>query len=236
MAEGNVHKHLKKLALYFLKEKCVDLVANEVDFKNAYSIADAVGLNLKRKEVRVIEVKATKGDFIRDKKLFGEKTSYFVHAHYSYIMCPTDIIQPEELPHGYGLLWVDENDKIEIIKKPIKNTARLKTLFDTTLKRTSRSLTNTFLFHEENKDHKDPTEGKYSRNPLVDFIAATCPVCKKRNKYLVNIQDTEVKCSKRGCGENIDLTKARKRVITSYNNTFITKVNKLTENSLEKDN
>lgn len=229
MAEGDVHKHLKKLALYWLKSVVTDVVANEVDFKNAYSVADAVGCNLKRKEVRVIEVKATKGDFLRDKKLFGEKTSYFLHAHYSYIMCPTGIIQPDELPHGYGLIWVDEYDNLTVEKKPIKNTSRLKTLFDTTLKRTMRSLTNTFLFHEENKDHKDPTGGKYSRNPLVDFVAATCPFCKKRSQYLVNVDDVEVKCSKRGCGATINLTKARKRVITSYNKTFINQINKLVE-------
>jgi len=130
--EGIVHAHLKIIAVNYLKTKVTDLVATEVKFINAYSIADAVGLNLKRREVRVIEVKATNADFIRDKKLFGAKTSYFVHAHYSYIMCPTGVIKPTDLPHGYGLLYVNDRDEIEIAKKPLKNTGRLKTLFDTT--------------------------------------------------------------------------------------------------------
>lgn len=225
MAEGIVHSHLKKLALYFLKEKCTDLVANEVDFFNAYSIADAVGLNLKRREVRVIEVKATRGDFLRDKKLFGDKTSYFYHAHYSYIMCPTNVIQADEIPHGYGLLWVDEYDTITIVKKPIKNTARLKTLFDTTLKRTVRSLTNTFLFHQENKENKDETNGKFSRNSKIKLISARCSNCKKSTKDLVHIEKTKtIKCK---CGALIDLERAKIREITGFNNNFINKVNKL---------
>lgn len=226
--EGEIHKHLKKLGLYFLKEKVTDIVANEVEFNNAWSVADCVGLNLKRKEVRVIEVKATKGDFKRDTKLFGEKTSYFYHAHYSYIMCPRDIIFPEEIPHGYGLLWVDENDNIEVVKKPIKNTARLKTLFDTTLKRTARSLTNTFLYHEENKENKDETSGKFSRNATIKLISVRCPVCKKSTKELINKSYLgNIKCSKKGCTGEIDLEKAKIREITGFNDAFIKKINKL---------
>lgn len=230
MAEGEIHAHLKKIALLFLKEKCTDLIGTEVPFKNAYSIADCVGINLKRKEIRVIEVKATKADFIRDKKLFEEKTSYFGHAHYSYIMCPKEVILPSDLPYGYGLIWVDEFDNLSLVKRPIKNTKRLKTMFDTTLKRTARSLTNTFLFHNENKENKDLTAGKYSTSPLVDFISATCPKCKKRTQFLVNVNDLEVKCSRRACETTIDLTRARKHVITSYNKTFISKINKIIEN------
>lgn len=228
MAEGEVHKHLKKIALHFLKSKVTDLIATEVEFNNAWSVADAVGLNLKRREVRVIEVKATKGDFTRDTKLFGDKTSYFYHAHYSYIMCPENIIKPEEVPYGYGLIWVDENDVCNIVKNPIKNTARLKTLFDTTLKRTARSLTNTYLYHEENKENKDETAGKFSRNAVVKLISVRCPVCKKATKELINKDFTgTIKCSQRSCIGQIDLSKAKIREVTGFNNAFINKINKL---------
>lgn len=225
MAESETHKHLKRLALHWLKAKVTDLVANEVEFNNAWSIADAVGLNLKRREVRVIEVKASLGDFKRDTKLFGAKTSYFYHAHYSYIMCPTDVIKPEELPHGYGLLWVDAYDNIEIIKKPIKNTARLKTLFDTTLRRTARSLTNTHLFHEENKAAKDETQGKFKRNADILLVAVRCPNCRKHAKELIRKDVTKtIKCK---CKTEIDLTNAKIREITGFNKAFINKINKL---------
>ena len=223
--EGDVHKHLKMLALHFLKEKCGDLVCPEVDFYNAWSVADAVGLNFKRKEVRVVEEKATKGDFKRDKKLFDDKTSYFYHAHYSYIMCPSGVINAEELPYGYGLLWVDENDNISVIKKPIKNTSRLKTLFDTTMKRTAKQLTNTFLYYEQNKENKDDTNGKFSRNSLIKYVSVRCPVCKKSIKDLIHKNKTkELKCK---CGGIVDLSKAKVREITGFNKNFIDKVNKL---------
>ncbi|MNN01383.1 hypothetical protein D3C81_1140000 [compost metagenome] len=201
------------------------MVCNEVDFYNAWSIADAVGLNFKRKEVRVVEVKATKGDFKRDTKLFGDKTSYFYHAHYSYIMCPTNVINIEDLPHGYGLLWVDEHDNITTVKKPIKNTARLKTLFDTTMKRTVKQLTNTYLYYEQNKENKDETNGKFSRNSNIKFISVRCPSCKKSMKDLIHKDKTKViKCK---CKAEIDLTKAKIREITGFNKNFIDKVNKL---------
>jgi hypothetical protein len=233
MAEGEVHKHLKQVALLFLKSKVTDIVAPEVEFNNAWSVADAVGLNFKRREVRVVEVKATKGDFTRDKKLFGEKTSYFGHAHYSYIMCPREVIQANELPHGYGLLWVDEHDNVEMIKKPIKNTARLKTLFDTTMKRTARALTNTYLYYEQNKENKDETQGKFSRNSDIKLIAVRCPSCKKYAKELVHIENTKsIKCK---CKTEIDLTKAKIREITGFNKTFIRKINKLYTNDESED-
>ena len=55
MAEGEMHAHLKKLGLEWLKKKVTDLAANECKFRNLRSIADVVGINLKREEVRVIE-------------------------------------------------------------------------------------------------------------------------------------------------------------------------------------
>lgn len=225
MAEGDVHRHLKKIALHFLKSKVIDLVCNEVDFVNSYSIADAVGLNFKRKEVRVVEVKATKGDFVRDKKLFDEKTSYFYHAHYSYIMCPVGVIKPEEVPYGYGLLWVDDHDQVETVKNPIKNKARLKTLFETTMKRTAKQLTNQMLYKDENQENKDITSGVFSRSSIIKYVAARCSGCKKVKKDLINIHETKVlKCK---CGTEIDLSKAKIREITGYNQAFINKINKL---------
>ena len=70
MAESDVHKRLKVVACAFLKKSCVDIVSTETKFRNIKSIADACGINLKRKEVRVVEVKASLKDYKRDSKLF----------------------------------------------------------------------------------------------------------------------------------------------------------------------
>ena len=145
MAEGNIHKHLKLVAMAFLKKHCTDIVSSETKFRNIRSIADACGLNLKRKEIRVIEVKASKNDYLRDVKLFNLETSYFPHSTYFYIMCPYGVIDKSEVLKELGLIYVDGNDKVYIIQKPTKNT-RLKTRFETTLKNAVRSITNDLLF------------------------------------------------------------------------------------------
>jgi hypothetical protein len=210
-----------------VKEKVTDLVAIEVPFGNAWSVADAVGINFKREEVRVVECKATKGDFTRDTKLFQEKTSYFNHAHYAYIMCPTDVIKPEEVPYGYGLLWVNDYDNVTVAKKAIKNTKRLKTLFATTMKNTAKTLTNTMLYHKENSENKDETQGKFSRNAKIKLIAVRCPACKKYAKDLIYEGKTKsIKCK---CKNEIDLTKAKIREVTGFNDAFIKRINKLKE-------
>lgn len=146
LAEGNMHKNLKKHARFFLKEKVTDIVANEVKFRNIKCIADTVGINLKRKEIRIIEAKATREDFLRDKKLFSENHSYFYHAHFSYIICPSHLLQAHEMPYGYGLLWVNDIGEVSVVKKPLKNKEKLKTRFDTILKRTVRRLSNELLY------------------------------------------------------------------------------------------
>lgn len=130
-----------------IKTKCTDLCSKEVKYRNIRSIADAVGINFKRKEVRIIEVKATKADYIRDKKLMDIEKSYYKHCHYFYIMCPDNIIQPEDVPKEYGLLWVNEANEVTVKRNPKKYTGRLKTMFDTSLKNTCRSLTNNVIYH-----------------------------------------------------------------------------------------
>lgn len=144
--EGDVHKKLKVIGMKFLKTKVTDLVCVEVKYKNIRSIADAVGLNLKRSEVRIIEAKATRSDYIRDKKLMDLEQSYYKHCHYFYIICPENVIQLDEIPKEYGVLWVDNNNEVIVKRNPTKYTGRLKTQFSTSLKNAIRSLTNNYIY------------------------------------------------------------------------------------------
>src|SRR3712207_2612657 len=118
----------------------------EVKYYNLKSIADAVGINLKKQEIRIIEVKATKKDFLRDKKLFNINQSYYMHCHYFYILCPENEIQLDEIPKQYGVLWANSKNEIIVKRKPTKYKGKLKTRFETSLKRTIRSATNTLVF------------------------------------------------------------------------------------------
>ena len=145
MAEGAVHKKLKIIAMAYLKKHCIDIVSAETKFRNIRSISDACGVNLKRKEVRVIECKASLSDYLRDTKLFTLEKSYFPHCTYFYIMCPTGVIPKEKVLKGIGLLYVNEDNSIDVIQKPVKNK-KLKTRFETTLKNACRSITNDLIF------------------------------------------------------------------------------------------
>jgi hypothetical protein len=146
MAEGLIHKRLKLLGLKFLKKRVVDLVCIEAKYRNMRSIADVCGINLKRKEVRIIEVKASRQDYLRDKKIFDIDQSYYKHCQYFYIMCPTEILQLNEVPKEYGLIWVDENDNITVKRNPKKYNDKVKTTFVTSLKNVCRALTNNYLY------------------------------------------------------------------------------------------
>ena len=225
MAEGEMHAHLKKLGLEFLKKKITDLAANECKFRNLRSIADVVGINLKREEVRIIECKATKEDFTRDTKLINVDKSYYKHCHYFYIFCPEGVIDLKDIPKEYGVLYLDSYDQIIIARMPKKYTGRLKTQFKTSLKNSCRANTNKIVFQNENKINKDLTNHKYERNSKIKLISTKCPSCKKTERYLINVINKNIKCSL--CSGEIDLTKAKIREITGFNKKFIDEINKL---------
>lgn len=164
MAEGEIHKKLKVLAMKFGKEMCTDLVAREVKYRNIKSIADAVAINLKRKEVRIFEAKASKADYLRDKKLMNIDECYYKHCDYFYIICPKEIIQKEDVCKEFGLLWVDlETNEITVVKKPTKYKGRKKTLFNTSLKNVIKSSTNDLLYHYVYPENQIETEYKKKR-------------------------------------------------------------------------
>ena len=48
------------------------------------------------------EIKVTRRDFVQDKKMH----EYTMYANEAYLVCPSDVAKPEELPDGWGLLVV----------------------------------------------------------------------------------------------------------------------------------
>ena len=221
--ETDVHKWLKEIGLRFLKEKGMDMVVREVQFK--CGIADCCGLNFKRKEVRVLECKATKQDYVRDHKLFDLPKSYYAESHYFYIICPYGVIDKNLVQPGIGLIYVKDNDEYEIIKKPKKNTSRLKTLFDTTLRIAIRRLSNE-LYYKDEKEYKDITDQQYISKADIYLSAIRCPQCKHVTKELISKSKTkEVQC--KHCKQMINIKNAKVRDITGYNQKFIDKLKQL---------
>jgi hypothetical protein len=221
--EGNLHKHLKQIALLWLKGKVTDLTAPEVKLyvKRKKLLADAVGVNIKRKEVRFIEVKTSRQDLKRDEGLYDDRYSYAKLGNYAYIMSPVGVLDAEDLPEGYGWLEVDEDDQVVVRKNPHRNK-KSSIQWDTLLKRTGRAITNTYLFSQTNREQKDHTSGEYTKKPVAQLIALTCLSCRVRHKYVTSFEQEHVTC--KSCHNETTLSKGRKYVITQYNHHFLSEL------------
>jgi len=225
MAESYIHKHLKQVGMYWLKSKVTDLICVEAKYKNLRSVADVAGINLKREEVRIIECKATYQDFKRDTKLLDIEKSYYKHCHYFYILCLENVITIDDIPKEYGLLYLYDNDTIQVIQKPMKYNGRLKTLYKTSLKNIARACTNTLLYYFDNQENKDEMNGKFKRNANIFYSAITCPKCKHVTKELISNKTMQIKC--KNCKEMIEINNTKRRDITAFNKTFFDKTDKL---------
>ena len=72
--------------------------------------------------VREFEIKITRQDFLKDKEK-GKHKDYFQGKkapNYFFYVCPHGMILPSEIPTNYGLLWIRNNNYLELIKKPKK--------------------------------------------------------------------------------------------------------------------
>lgn len=56
----------------------------------------------------LIEAKASRSDFLADKKKPHRKNPETGMGRSRFYLCPKDMIQPEEVPEGWGLLWATE--------------------------------------------------------------------------------------------------------------------------------
>jgi len=65
-----------------------------------------------------VEVKVSRSDFLSDKKKHHRINPEFDAGEFRSYLCPVDMIKPKELPENWGLLYVDEKNKIYEVVKP----------------------------------------------------------------------------------------------------------------------
>ena len=65
-----------------------------------------------------IEVKVSRSDFLADKKKYHMQFPDKNVGQYRSYLCPYNMIKESDLPEKWGLLWVDENKRITVIKHP----------------------------------------------------------------------------------------------------------------------
>lgn len=115
---GYSHSELVLRAEKWLKAFGCKIVLREfVAYTPTGEIPDALGW--KGGHAILIECKASRSDFLSDKRKIFRKNPELGIGMNRFYMCPPEIIQPKDLPDGWGLLWV-RGKRIER-KTPFKN-------------------------------------------------------------------------------------------------------------------
>lgn len=81
-------------------------------------IADVIGFGSSGHSV-LIEVKVSRGDFLSDKKKPFRQHPQLGVGRNRYYCCPTGLIKKEELPEGWGLIYIDEAGRVKMEYKPL---------------------------------------------------------------------------------------------------------------------
>jgi len=76
---------------------------------------DVIGFGSRGHSV-LIECKATRPDYLADKKKPFRKQPHKGMGRYRLYLCPEGLIQPNELPEGWGLLYVNERGQVKLIR------------------------------------------------------------------------------------------------------------------------
>ena len=102
----NDHDYLCQRAEKWLKTQGCGVVfrdafrAHTCDGEQPDAIGWRSGLSI------LIECKVSRSDFLADKKKRFRKDPALGMGDWRFFMCPPDVIKPEDLPEGWGLLYV----------------------------------------------------------------------------------------------------------------------------------
>lgn len=120
MKKKLTHKELTKIGKKWLKNQKGKFWACGVIFTELVTLnmetPDILGLS--SNGTTIIEVKASRADFLRDKKKPFRRYPDMGMGGYRFYLCPTDIIKEKDLPEKWGLVYVNEKGKPRIIVKP----------------------------------------------------------------------------------------------------------------------
>lgn len=92
---------MKSALWYYLRRQNYSGIQSEIDLPGQAGRADLIALDLLNREIALIEIKRSRGDFRRGKEKFPD---YFSKAHRCYLAAPPGVIPYGEVPPGWGLL------------------------------------------------------------------------------------------------------------------------------------
>ena len=110
------HSELVKRGEKWLYNHGCDVVLTELS-TTANEIPDVIGWNTGGSST-YIECKVTRSDFLADKRKSPRRVPEMQMGNLRYYLCPKNIIQPQDLPVNWGLLWCYPT-LIRVITKPV---------------------------------------------------------------------------------------------------------------------
>lgn len=85
----------------------------------AGEIPDAIGF--RSGETILIECKVNRADFLSDKKKRFRANPWMGMGKFRFYMCPKNLISVDELPDGWGLIYVNDKGKARQVHGPKGN-------------------------------------------------------------------------------------------------------------------
>ncbi|MCK9549306.1 hypothetical protein [Aquamicrobium sp.] len=113
------HNELCDIAEKWLRGHCKITAKEIVACTATRECADAIGFTSSHSIL--IECKTSRADFLADLKKPFRQSPELGMGDYRLYLCPRGLIQPNELPPKWGLLWVYEDGNIERIIAPKGN-------------------------------------------------------------------------------------------------------------------
>lgn len=114
------HKELVEIAYRWVLKNCSCGIAfKELESASSKEIPDVIGFGGWGHSV-LVEVKISRSDFLGDKNKPFKKVSSDGMGKRRFYLCPKGLIKKEELPEGWGLVYVDEKKKAKTIHYPYK--------------------------------------------------------------------------------------------------------------------
>lgn len=105
------HKQLVEIAYrWILKSGGMSIAFKELT-SLAREIPDVIGFN--GWESAVIECKVSRSDFLRDQKK-AHRTGGKGMGNWRFYCCPHGLIKPEDLPKGWGLIYVTDKARVVV--------------------------------------------------------------------------------------------------------------------------
>lgn len=118
------HDELTNLAVTWLqrphsgKAPGCDVALSEIGLAWHGEKADAWGYRRQEKGgawgSTLVEVKVSRGDFLADRKKPHRQNGELGVGRFRYYLCPKGLIQPEELPDRWGLIWATPSGRLYV--------------------------------------------------------------------------------------------------------------------------